>query len=112
VVVTPEAPEASPTSPTLEGETTFEAILLKQRRRLADGTAAPTHLYPAFLVPKSDISSREAATGLCWRPLNMAQISAATNLAGNGAGGGGQHRLWSQLSIVVVVIIKAQRSNP
>jgi hypothetical protein len=52
-VATLEASEASPLSPMLESETMLEAFLLKQRRWLAAGAAASTHLHPAFLVPKS-----------------------------------------------------------
>jgi hypothetical protein len=76
-VATLEAPKASPLSPMLEGETMLEAFLSKQRRWLAAGAAAPTHLHPAFLVPKSGSCSREAAIGLR-RCLIIAHINGAT----------------------------------
>jgi hypothetical protein len=37
LVVMREAPKASPPGPTIEGETTLEAVLPKQRQRLATG---------------------------------------------------------------------------
>jgi hypothetical protein len=83
-VVTLEAPKASPTSPTLEGETTLEAFIPKQRgRRLTARTATPTHLNPVSLVSKSINSSRDAAAGLRSRLIKIAHISVATSQAEN-----------------------------
>jgi hypothetical protein len=48
-----EAPKASPPSPTLEGDTMVETFLLKQRRWLATGAAALTHLHPFFFISRS-----------------------------------------------------------
>jgi hypothetical protein len=95
----------------LEGETTLEAFLPKQRRWLAAGATAPIHLYPVIVVSKSINSSREAAAGFLWRLLNMADISSATNLVSNNATRGGQRRLWSQL-LIIIVLVGAQRTNP
>jgi hypothetical protein len=67
-----EAPKASPPSPTLEGDTSVETFLLKQRRWLAAGAAAPTHLHPFFFISRSSNCSQEAVTWLCWPLLNMA----------------------------------------
>jgi hypothetical protein len=50
LVATLEAPEAPPSSPALEGKTTLETFLPKQRRRLTTEVAASTHLDPAFLI--------------------------------------------------------------
>jgi hypothetical protein len=110
LVVTLEAPTASPTRPTLEGETTLGTFLLKQRRWLAAGAAASTHLYPISLASISG-SSREAIIGLHWRLLIMALINDVANQAGNNAFGGGQRRPRSQL-FIVFVLIGVQRSNP
>jgi hypothetical protein len=67
-----EAPKASPPSPTLEGDTAVETFLLKQRRWLATGAAALTHLHPFFFISRSSNCSQEAVAGLCWPLLNMA----------------------------------------
>jgi hypothetical protein len=61
LVVTVEASKASPLSPALEGETTLEAIPLKQRRWLAAGVTPPTHMNPTFIVSNRINSKREAA---------------------------------------------------
>jgi hypothetical protein len=50
LVATLETPKAPPSSPTLEGKTTLETFLSKQRRWLAVDVAATTHLDPAFLI--------------------------------------------------------------
>jgi hypothetical protein len=42
--------------PTLEGEAALETFMPKQKKWLTAEAAAPTHLHPAFLVCKSDIS--------------------------------------------------------
>jgi hypothetical protein len=71
LVITLEAPKISPTSPTLEGDTTLEAFVLKRSRWLVAEATAPTHLHPAILVTKS-VNSNEAAAGLQWRLHIMA----------------------------------------
>jgi hypothetical protein len=50
LVATLEAPKVSSSSPTLEGESTLETFLSKQRRWLAAVAAAPPHLHPTFVV--------------------------------------------------------------
>jgi hypothetical protein len=72
LMITLEAPKASPPSPTLEGHTTVETFLLKQRRWLAAGAAAPTDLHPFFFISSSSNCSQEAVAGLCWPLLNTA----------------------------------------
>jgi hypothetical protein len=74
-----EAPKASTRSPTLEGKTMLEALLTKERRRLAVGATTPTHLHPVFHVSKSVSSSIEATVGLRRHLLNVAHISGTTN---------------------------------
>jgi hypothetical protein len=65
-VVTLVTPKASPTSPTLEGETTLETFLPMQRRWLTAGAATPTNLYPILLLTKSiNNNIREAFAGHC-----------------------------------------------
>jgi hypothetical protein len=61
-----EAPKASPASPTLEGYITLKTFLPNQRRWLAVGAAASTHLHPAFLVFNSDSSSTDATWTQIW----------------------------------------------
>jgi hypothetical protein len=80
MVVTLEAPKTSPTSLTLESETTLEAFILKQSRWLAVRASAPTHLHPAILVAKS-VNSREASARLHNRDnaVDGDIISGATN---------------------------------
>jgi hypothetical protein len=68
LVATLEAPETSPTSPTLEGAAALETFMPKQRRWLTAEATAPTNQHPAFVVSRSgSCSSREVATGLRWR---------------------------------------------
>jgi hypothetical protein len=50
LMVTLKAPKTSPPSPTLEGETTLETFLSKQRRRLPTRAAASANFHPAFLA--------------------------------------------------------------
>jgi hypothetical protein len=90
-VVTLEAPKASPTSPTLEGEATLEAFLLRRRRWLAAGAATSTHLNPVILVSKSVSRSsiRKFVTGLGWCLFIMAHICGVADRAGNNPFGGG-----------------------
>jgi hypothetical protein len=59
LVATLEAPKAPPSSPTLEGETTLETFLPKQRRWLTAEASTLTHLRPAFLVSMSGNNSKE-----------------------------------------------------
>jgi hypothetical protein len=89
LVVTLEASKASPPSPTLEGETTLEAIPLKQRRWLAAGATPPTDMNPAFVVSNIINSKREAAKLHC-RLLIMAHNSGLTDQARNNVFGGSQ----------------------
>jgi hypothetical protein len=64
LMVTLEAPKASPSSPTLEGQTTLKTFRLKQRRRLtARATALPTCTQPSpcsstFCLPACPLVSR------------------------------------------------------
>jgi hypothetical protein len=75
LVATLEAPKASPSSPTLEGETTLNAFLLEQRRWRAARTAATTHLHPVSLASKSSTISKEATTGLHVHLLGKVHIN-------------------------------------
>jgi hypothetical protein len=63
-VATLEAPKAPSSSPTLEGETTFETFLLMQRRWLTVVAATPTHLHPAIFFTQISSSNKETVTGL------------------------------------------------
>jgi hypothetical protein len=110
LVVTLKAPKASPTSPTLESETTLEAFLPRRSRWLAARETASTHLHPVILVPKSANINRDVAAGLRWLLIIMAHISGVANRAGNNPFRGGQRRPRSQLFIVVVlVLVRVQR---
>jgi hypothetical protein len=77
LVATLEAPKASPSSPTLKGETTLSTFLLKQRRWHAARTTATTHLHPVFLDSKRSTISKEATTGLHMRLLGKVHINVA-----------------------------------
>jgi hypothetical protein len=69
-----EAPKASPTSQTLEGETKLEAFLSKKIQWLTTEAAAPTHMYPVIITSKSINSRRESSTRLSWHLLIMGHI--------------------------------------
>jgi hypothetical protein len=106
LVATLKAPKASPTSPTLESETTLEAFLPRRSRWLAAGATASTHLHPVILVPKSANINRDVAAGLRWLLIIMAHISGVANRAGNNPFRGGQRRPRSQLSALMSSSLK------
>jgi hypothetical protein len=120
LVVTLETLETSPSSPTLEGETTLETFRSKQRRWLLVGVAAPTHLHPDFVISNNSCCS---ACQLHHIALDLAINSNAghgsqwlavrrwrANLAGNthdgiGARSDGQRRARGKLLLMLTNIV-------
>jgi hypothetical protein len=79
LVATLEAPEASPSSPTLEGEAALKTFLAKQRQWLMTRAGTPTHLHPTFVNTKSRNCRREVIAELFQRLPTMAHISGIAN---------------------------------
>jgi hypothetical protein len=70
-MATIETPKASPSGPSLEGKTTLETFLAKQRRWLA---AAPTHLHPSFFVSKNSTCRRERVPKMPHIPHSIERV--------------------------------------
>jgi hypothetical protein len=100
-VATLEAPEASPSSPTLEGEATLKTFLAKQRQWLMTRVVTPTHLHQIFLNTKSRSCRREAVTELFQRLPTMAHISDIASRARDYTVGGDRWRPRGHLFIIV-----------